>query len=265
MLQLLPHEAVELIDKTFPWISKQNAVVLNWGHVGAVSTLLSAVDSVPGQLLEVPKTLLPGFLAALSFLRASVQMWQGGNKQWEVASVPGFEPHHPVILIHSALEACPDAVPDPATSGLEFIKDDVLRKALRLDVSAANTALGNGEWKAATVLAGSVAEALLLWALTTLSSGAAVRSAVAKVGAAGPLKGSKPSGSLDDWGLAWLSEVAGELMLLKPNTLDELRLAKNYRNLIHPGKTQRTGEVCDRGTARVALGAVDHLIRDLTP
>ena len=51
------------------------------------------------------------------------------------------------------------------TTELVFIPDAGLREGLRLDISTANQALANGEWKAATVLAGSVVEALLLWAV----------------------------------------------------------------------------------------------------
>jgi hypothetical protein len=41
------------------------------------------------------------------------------------------------------------------------------------------------------------------------------------------------------------------------------RLARNYRNLIHHGRAIRLGEACDQGTAHIAIGAVDHVIRDL--
>jgi hypothetical protein len=50
------------------------------------------------------------------------------------------------------------------------MEPDDFRKNLRLDMSAANRALANSEWKAATVLAGSVVEALLLWAIQRRSS-----------------------------------------------------------------------------------------------
>jgi hypothetical protein len=65
-------------------------------------------------------------------------------------------------LIRRALAACPDESPAPETRELAFIEDTELRDGLRLDISAINRALSNSEWKAATVLAGSVVEALLL-------------------------------------------------------------------------------------------------------
>ena len=33
----------------------------------------------------------------------------------------------------------------------------------------------------------------------------------------------------------------------------------------HPGKAARIGQSCDRATARSALAALDHVVRDLTP
>jgi hypothetical protein len=46
-----------------------------------------------------------------------------------------------------------------------FITDIDLRDSIRRDISAANQDMVNGEWKGATVLAGSATEALLLWAV----------------------------------------------------------------------------------------------------
>jgi hypothetical protein len=48
---------------------------------------------------------------------------------------------------------------------LQFIPDQDLRDSIRRDICAANQALHNGKWKAATVLAGAAIEALLHWKL----------------------------------------------------------------------------------------------------
>lgn len=54
------------------------------------------------------------------------------------------------------------------------------------------------------------------------------------------------------------------LGVIQPDTAALIRLAKDYRNPIHPGRAQRLGQMCDRGTARAALAAVDAVVRDLT-
>lgn len=43
------------------------------------------------------------------------------------------------------------------------------------------------------------------------------------------------------------------------------RLAKDFRNLIHPGAAQRLAQNCDRATALSAVAAVEHVVRDITP
>jgi hypothetical protein len=120
-----------------------------------------------------------------------------------------------------------------------------------MDLSDATSALHNGEWKASTVLAGAVVEALLLWAiqfdLTKLASLL-----------------SKPKGAPENWSLADLIDAAANLGLVKTNTATQGHLAKDFRNLIHPGRTQRINQVCDRATALTALAAAELVVRDLS-
>ena len=52
--------------------------------------------------------------------------------------------------------------------------------------------------------------------------------------------------------------------LISPDTCNAARLARNFRNLIHPGRAARLAQVCDRATAYSAVGALEHVIRDLT-
>src|SRR5712675_1524007 len=74
----------------------------------------------------------------------------------------------------------------------------------------------------------------------------------------------KPKGPPENWGLAGLLDVASALDLIKANTVAQARLATNFRNLIHPGRAQRTNEVCDKGTALTALAAAHLVVRDLS-
>ena len=65
------------------------------------------------------------------------------------------------------------------------------------------------------------------------------------------------------WHLPELIEVAAELRLIKDGTVTQARLAKEYRNLIHPGRENRLQQCCDRPEALSAVSAVEHVIRDL--
>jgi hypothetical protein len=85
------------------------------------------------------------------------------------------------------------------------LNDRELTAELRLDISTAMSALRNGEWKAAAVMSGSVAEALLLWALQ--------RHEQEDVNAV--VKRSKP---LEQWDLAEYIEVADHLHCIEAGT-----------------------------------------------
>ena len=67
----------------------------------------------------------------------------------------------------------------------------------------------------------------------------------------------------DDWTLQHFIGVAEEMGYITPQTVIETRLAQDYRNLIHPGRSARLGQVCDRGSAYSAVAALDHVVRDL--
>jgi hypothetical protein len=43
----------------------------------------------------------------------------------------------------------------------------------------------------------------------------------------------------------------------------EVDRTRDYRNLIHPAKAIREKTICNRGTAYVAVGALEHVISDL--
>jgi len=157
---------------------------------------------------------------------------------------------------------CPDEYPPPATIELLFISDAGVRNNIRQDVGATNRALSNSEWKAATVLGGASIEALLHWRLQQ-SPPADITRAGAEAVTAGALKKAAPS-DLDYWGLNETIAVAAQLKFIKPDTVRAAKLAQDFRNLIHPGRSTRLSQICDRATALSAVAALEHVIRDLS-
>ena len=166
-----------------------------------------------------------------------------------------------MTLIRQTLAKCPNEFPASGTSELSFIDDDELRERLGLDIGAVENAFSNLGWKAATVLAGSVIEALLLWVLEERFSDR-VKDSVNRLVAAGVFR--KPKNDLKHWDLHLYVEVAAELRAIEKDTAQLVRLAKDYRNLIHPGKAERLGQACNRATAMAAISALDRLTEDLT-
>jgi hypothetical protein len=166
-----------------------------------------------------------------------------------------------VRLLHNDLRACLELLPDEqtpaATAGLSFITDTQLRESIRSDIAFANRAFSGGEWKAATVLAGAATEALLLWVITSKKAAAERENARKTVI---PKALSDPN----KWDLDGYIKIAQELALIEDETAKQASLAKDFRNLIHPGRSARLSKVCDKGTAHSALAALELVLRDIS-
>ena len=69
---------------------------------------------------------------------------------------------------------------------------------------------------------------------------------------------------LNRWNLDGYTKVARSFGLIEAETEKQADLAREFRNLIHPGRSTRFAKVCDRGTALSALAAVELIVRDLS-
>jgi hypothetical protein len=74
----------------------------------------------------------------------------------------------------------------------------------------------------------------------------------------------QPRRPIEDWYLADYISVSSTLSLIKADAAQVALLAKDYRNLVHPGRAKRLGQTCDRAAALTALTAMELLIRDLS-
>jgi hypothetical protein len=91
-------------------------------------------------------------------------------------------------------------------------------------------ALSKGEWKAATVLAGSAIEVLLLWALQERQA-ASLPTAVSGVVASKTFDKGRPCDP-EDWRLHPYVELAWYLKIIRLDIVTEKRLAKKFSNLL---------------------------------
>jgi hypothetical protein len=215
---------------------------------------------VPDELIALESADYSELILAKSTIEEHLAIWRSRGNVGDMAHVNEFDA---VTVIRRALAKCPDEYPPPTTKELAFIKDAALRENIRRDVGAVNRALNNAEWKAATVLAGAAIEALLHWRLQEPLPGAtAVQAAVATLMGSNAIK--DPGKNIDRWELHHFIEVAAHLRLIKQDTCSATQLARNFRNLIHPGRAARLSLTCDRATAYSAVGAMEHVIRDLT-
>jgi hypothetical protein len=258
MPRIVPSQVVTLINRLFPPDQIQNT--LGRGNAGQLAAIVNLVDGIPEELLTMDSDSYAGFLCGTAHIRQTLTTWASDRSaRSNLDPIPGFPNENAVGLILNALAKCPDQSPAPSAADLKFIPDDDLRTNLRNDISAVNRALSDGEWKSATVLAGSAIKALLLWALQR-DTAAATKAAANLVGKT--LDKSPPS-DLESWVLHHYIEVATALQIITADTTKQARLAKNFRNLIHPGKAKRVGQKCDRALALSAVAGLEHVIRDL--
>lgn len=261
MAHVMPSQVVATIDDLFPNAKDLGGFTpLSQGDSMQLRCVLNLLKEVPDQLIILPPADYSMLVLAKSTIEETLVIWRSTSRTAAMAHVKGADA---VTVIRQALAKCQDEYPPPATAELPFINDAELRDNIRGDLGATERALNNAEWKAATVLAGATIEALLHWRLQEPSPGlAAAQAAGATLAASGKI--SRPSNDIDRWELHHFIEVAAHLNLIKPDTCSAARLAQNFRNLIHPGRAARLAQTCNRATAHSAVGALLHVIGDLT-
>src|SRR5262249_12755806 len=120
----------------------------------------------------------------------------------------------------------------------EFVSDESLRTSLAQDAHELAVALAGGAHKSTVVLAGSIIEAILLDHL--VSTDHAQRT------------GNDPT-KFDFWKLI---EVCNDEGVISDRTQQLLHAVRDYRNLIHPGRSLRLKDKVTSGSAVVAQGIV---------
>lgn len=265
---VVPSQIVSFIDNAMVdfLVAPTQGIYLEPRRCGALNALLHLVDDLPAALLPREPAAYTQFVQSLESIRFNVNRAQAQDQLRSLQSgllmVPdGDGRQGQVRIIRDALSACPDEIaPDP-NSELTFIKDAAFRTALLIDLGAARSALVQSNWKAGTVMAGALVEALLLWAVQETPS-ADVQNAIGVCVGTNVIS-KQPHIDPLHWTLHEFVEISAQLNLIEPETAKEVRLAKDFRNLIHPGRAVRLRQSCDRGTALMANAAVEHTIRDL--
>jgi hypothetical protein len=156
MSRVVPSQVLEIIAQLYAEEARDPKISsgVRPGHLKAIADTL---DQVPSELIVLSDQDLVDFHVSVSFIRTALD-----GRHTTLSQYRGM---NPVFLLHQALMKCPDEAPSATTASLTFIQDADLRESIRRDISAAHQDAANGEWKGATVLAGSATEALLLWAV----------------------------------------------------------------------------------------------------
>jgi len=260
MPRVVPSQIVNLIDKVFPPAKDNKRFYIQRSHSIHCAVIIGMVEQLPAELLVLQGDQYIELISAVTAIKTAIEDWK--YRDYPLEPIPGLRDLNPISLIRDALSMCPDEFPSKDTTQLIFIEDNDLRINLEIDISVTNKALSNGEWKAATVIAGSVIEALLFWTINQHD-----QKDVEKVTRSLVDEGvfnRNPGNNLEEWSLHLFTEAAAKLKIIEDDTASQVRLAKEFRNLIHPGREKRLNRKCDRGTALAAVAAAELVMRDLS-
>jgi hypothetical protein len=253
MAHAVPSQVCDLIGKLFPDLTAEEAKQGQHGIRRAtdIRAGLELLARIPDELIRLSSDDAALYWANTAALRNE---WEDRNQSINQVIVRpiGRADHTSLFETRRLLAKCSDEAPVVHTTGLEFLPNDRFREGLRTDISSANSALMNHEYKAAAVLGGSVVEALLLWGLEKEGE-PKVRTTVQGA----------PTTAINEWALGQMIGAAHACKLISDNTRKQAELAQNFRNLIHPGRQARLQETCDRGAALGTLAAVEKVAVDL--
>jgi hypothetical protein len=255
MRRIVPSQICAFIERMFPeHLAHDPNARLDSGNAAALLALVEMLDAIPDELLPDDIGDLERILAAKHAVSASVQKWGLGGGHY-LRNIIGYN-DAPLPMIHAALVKCPDQRPSKGSTRLDFLRDPALAESIENDEVAAGRALANGDWKGATVLAAAAIEALLLACLQQARVFARLTTMPGAPKTPGDMEGER-------WGLHQLTLAASAAGVLHANTVKQVELAKDFRNLIHTGRAHRIGQRCDRGTAYGALAALDLTVEDV--
>jgi hypothetical protein len=258
MAHLLPSDAVKTIDRILPFAADPSAnSTLDFSYAAKLASILALIDSIPDGLLPLNSEQLARFIEARTTISTFVETSQVQGVHTKVLA--GSH----VKTLREVLTQCPDHAVPATVATLAFIQPQELRDGLRADIASVEASLREADWKPATVMAGSVIEALLLWALQRLPPQTVAGQLGALVSSGTVSKPRDPA--LEYWDLHHYIEVAAALDVIKAGTAAQLRIAKDFRNLIHPGRALRLAQKPDRGATLAAAAGLEFVIRDLTP
>ncbi len=227
-------------------------------YPGFFAGFVALCDQLSPHLLRLSAKEYAEFATAIETIRFGMDRYRYGDPGAALTPV-GRALNHAWRIVATLPDSAPSAAHD-----LAFLNDAVMQDLIGSDIAAVDAGLLSGEWKGATILAGSACEALLLIGLQqreTKTNGT-IAAAVAAItwGRKQPNAGDLTDRS---WDLFSYTKVAHHLKLISDTTEAELEPTRDYRNLIHPAKTVREKMQCDRGTALVAAGALQNVVSDL--
>jgi hypothetical protein len=269
MAKILPSTIIEALDRYFPFAKEEQSAgrfsvhPINPREGSNVDTILTLCQELsPGLLPSVGDARFLQYRQALATITHEKDVWERGEKYTLPFHTSADEQGRSAFtVLRMILSDCPDDPVAAVISELAFVTDADVREDLGQDIEESKRALANRDWKGATVIAGSVIEGLLLWALdqkTEPERQTAMTTVTRKRGWR-----SAPPNALEDWKLFQFVAISAELGLVDAETEKQADLARDFRNYIHPGRVKTKGKKCDEKTALLTRAAVLAVVEDL--
>jgi hypothetical protein len=133
--------------------------LLQSGRLDELQGIVNLVREIPNSLIHVSTDRYAEVVLAMTIIEENVKFRFSREYQFPPRAIKGVDL---ATAMYQILRDCPDTFPPSSSTSLVFVDDEELPENIRDDVGAIERALSNSEWKAATVLAGSAIEALLL-------------------------------------------------------------------------------------------------------
>ena len=241
MPKVLPSQIVVAVDSLLGANRNElDSRAVTHAHRSEVHALLALLDEVPRELIDLSWVDYLEFTRCRAVLATSLVRWNLGD----ITPARDVGGKDAVERIRRLIRQCHDELP-PSEPELPFIPDADIRLGIEDRIHAAWTDFNAREWMGATVFAGAALEALLLWALKRVS--------LTEV----------PKRPLEELHLGDLIRLAVKSRVIDESSEQLASLAKDARNLIHPGRALRSREACNKTTALTALSAVYRIIDEL--
>ncbi len=249
MQSVTPRVIVEAIDDMFPpmQVDLDSRRIDHRWHV-QVRALLGLLEQLPKEFVTLASRDYVEFERCRAALATAIPAWSL-HGTYPVPDVGGKDA---VERIRRLMMICPDALPPPQPE-FPFVKNEDLRFEIEDRVRAAWIDFGANEWLGATTFAAVALETVLLWEVKQ-----SIR--FERQNAAVKTKKKSP----DEMLLGELVEAAVATGSISDDAAKLAQLARDARNLLHPGKAARTGWRCNKATALTAFAALYQVANELS-
>lgn len=247
-MECVPSDVVAYIETYFP----DTKIICKNTHATTLSTLLEIIDRIPQNLIRFYGEDRISFLICIERIRVVLALWARGSHSHSVSTIPPKK-QYIIDQLLNLFGRLPDETTTQKNEKLAFITDNELRKSILLDLDTAESSINNNKFKSGTVFSGVVIEAILLYDLQKVPEETLKKNYEDKF-----KKKSLLQLDLNDYiemsiGEDRISDESKELAIM----------AKNFRNLIHPGREKRLEQRCTKSTALASLAAAERIIEDL--